>query len=70
METGRIDLHTFVDCASTKAAQIFGLKGKGTIAIGADADLCIWDPGYRGTISAKTHALRQVAERCGELRAR
>lgn len=52
---GKIDLHTFVDAASTKAATIFGLKGKGTIAVGADADLVVYDTGYRGTISARTH---------------
>lgn len=52
---GKIDLHTFVDAASTRAARIFGLKGKGAIAVGADADLVVYDPAYRGTISAKTH---------------
>jgi dihydropyrimidinase len=55
--TGRIDLHTFVDCASTQAARIFGLEGKGTIAPGADADLVVYDPDHRGTISAATHAM-------------
>jgi dihydropyrimidinase len=53
--TGRIDLKTFVDAASTRAARIFGLQGKGTISVGADADLVVYDPAYRGTISAKTH---------------
>jgi dihydropyrimidinase len=50
--TGRIDLHRFVDAASTSAARHFGLfPKKGTIAPGADADLVIFDPTYRGTIT-------------------
>lgn len=55
--TGRIDLHRFVDCASTRAASLFGLAGKGTIAVGADADLVVYDPAYRGVISARTHQM-------------
>jgi dihydropyrimidinase len=55
--TGRISLNTFVDCASTQAARLFGLKGKGTVAVGADADLVVYDPAYRGRISAKTHLM-------------
>ncbi|MEM6328824.1 MAG: dihydropyrimidinase [Planctomycetota bacterium] len=56
--TGRIDLHRFVDAASTQAARLFGLfPRKGTIALGADADLVVYDPDYRGVISAATHLM-------------
>ena len=54
VRTGRIDLHTFVDAASTRAARIFGLfPRKGTIQLGADADLVVYDPAFRGTITAE-----------------
>ncbi len=52
---GNLDIHRFVDAASTRAARIFGLTQKGRIAVGADADLVVYDPEYRGTISAATH---------------
>ncbi len=51
----RIDLDRFVDAASTRAAKLFGLfPRKGTIAVGSDADLVVFDTNYRGTVSVKT----------------
>jgi dihydropyrimidinase len=42
---GRIDLTTFVALTATNPARIYGLyPRKGTLAIGADADIVIWDP--------------------------
>jgi dihydropyrimidinase len=52
---GRMDLHRFVDALSTRPAKLFGLfPRKGTIAVGSDADLVIFDSTYRGVISART----------------
>jgi dihydropyrimidinase len=52
----RIELHRFVEAASTNAAKLFGLyPKKGTIAVGSDADLVVFDPAFRGVVSADTH---------------
>jgi dihydropyrimidinase len=53
VKRGGLSLHRFVDALSTRPAKLFGLfPRKGTIAVGADADLVIYDPEYRGAISA------------------
>lgn len=49
---GRIDLNRFVDLVSTMPARIFGLyPQKGTISVGSDADIVIFDPNRERTLS-------------------
>jgi dihydropyrimidinase len=55
----RISLNRWVDFVSTRPAKIFGLfPRKGTISIGSDADIVIWDPNKEHVISARTHHMR------------
>jgi len=55
VNAGQISLQTMVDACSAQPAQIFGLyPRKGTIQLGSDADLVVYDPAYRGVFSQGT----------------
>ena len=53
--TGRLTPNRWVEVISTAPARMFGLPQKGAVAIGLDADLVVYDPQRRHTISAATH---------------
>src|SRR5688500_11263816 len=56
VDKGRITLNKYIEVTSTNPAKIFGMfPRKGTIGIGSDADIVIFDPNEKHTISAKTH---------------
>jgi dihydropyrimidinase len=56
VRAGRISLNRMVELLCTNPAKLFGLyPRKGTIAVGSDADVVVFDPEKRHTISASTH---------------
>jgi len=55
VETGKLSLQRMVDVFATAPAKLFGLyPRKGSITIGSDADIVIFDPDYAGRISVET----------------
>ncbi|MGH9433219.1 MAG: dihydropyrimidinase [Terriglobia bacterium] len=56
---GRFSANRFVELVATAPAKLFGLyPQKGTVAVGSDADLVIFDPDEEQVISARTHHMR------------
>jgi len=61
VNAGRISLNKFVELTSTAAAKMFGMfPRKGTIAVGSDADLVVFDPERREVISIDNPATHHM----------
>jgi dihydropyrimidinase len=59
VRAGYIDPHRFVEIVSTNPAKMFGLwPKKGTVAVGSDGDLVLFDADKRTVLSASTHHMR------------
>jgi len=59
VNSGKISPSRFVELHCTNPARIFGMAPrKGTIAVGADADVVVWDPNKKKILSAATHHMR------------
>jgi dihydropyrimidinase len=52
---GRLGLKKFVELTSTAPAQIYDLPGKGSLAIGLDADIAIWDADRKVVLADNLH---------------
>lgn len=59
---GRLSVERWVEVCCTEPARRFGLQRKGTLAVGADADVVIFDPAVRAVLSAET--LHQNVDYC------
>jgi dihydropyrimidinase len=59
VRTGKVTLNRMVELLCTNPAKLFGLyPRKGTLAVGSDADIVVFDPDRRVTLSASTHHSR------------